>query len=278
MAGKTKIWVGVGAFLLTSGGLSGCTTMAEEEPAPQVQAEQGKHAHDRTKPGGEGGEGGEGGARGPVDTDEELKLALYQMRGHLFAAHSLYEDGHKQEAVAHFYHPTAEVYPSVEQTLERRDVPQFADEINALGKLAATGADLGQVHKAHQNVLQRIRAASESVAAEKRNTPEFVVPVLVDLLQVAAHEYDVAVQDGKFVNVVEYQDAFGFANVAQQELNALAPKLKQKNAQAYQELQTQLKALMQALPSVAPPAQPTLEPSAVFGIVSRIELAAQGLQ
>lgn len=284
MAGNMKIWIGVGAFVMSTGGLAGCADKAAQEPVVQAQASagaaqaggEGGEASYSLGHGGEGGEGGEGGG-GPVDTDEELLGALMMMRGHLYAADELYQGGRKQEAVAHFYHPTAEVYESVRATLERRQVPHFDADVNALGAAASSQAD-AKVRQGYQTVQQRIDAAAASIPEEKRNSPQFLVPVVVDVLKQATHEYEEAVREGKFVNVAEYQDGFGFARVAQQTLESIRPQLQASNAQAYQEVQAQLEAMLQAWPGAVPPAQPTLSVSELFGALARLELAAQGLR
>jgi hypothetical protein len=90
--------------------------------------------------------------------------------------------------------------------------------------------------------------------------------VLATLLEAIAEEYAEAVQDGKVVNLAEYQDAFGFLQRARALYEPLAGRLL---AQERPRLQTHWTALEEAIPEVMPPAAPASS-TAVEGHVRAI--------
>jgi hypothetical protein len=81
-------------------------------------------------------------------------------------------------------------------------------------------------------------------------------------LAVAAEEYEAALRDGKFVNIVEYQDSRGFVWVAEDMVGDMGNDV----AAAFAELK-------KAWPSAMPPAEPVMTPGEVLAAVSRVELA-----
>ena len=148
MKSKTKIWLGVGAFVVA--GVSGAN--GESPAAPQLHAndvsgialtralstdlssakkrqggEGGEHgAKAKKKQGGEGGEGGEeGGAKGaaklPADLDFALRIA--QMRGHLLVGDELVKQGQWAAALPHFLHPGEELYGPIRGRLKDYNTP-----------------------------------------------------------------------------------------------------------------------------------------------------------
>ena len=91
------------------------------------------------------------------------------------------------------------------------------------------------------------------IPADIRDSAQFRSAVVIHLIEAIEEEYDEAVDDGKVVNVAEYQDAFGFLQRVQALTNQLADG---RQAGDRQQLTSLLKSLEGALPTIAPPASP----------------------
>lgn len=286
MQNKTRLWLGVGSAILI-GGLSG----GEDEPSwgkPVLAQAHGGHQLEIAQGGeggggGEGGEGGEGGNQAAT-TDEQamepdlaLTSNLLLMRGHMLVADELIQAGRWSEALPHLLHPIEELYAEVREPLADRDLPPFGDALDELARTARKGGDAAAYAKQRDAVLARIDQALASVPAEKRQSPGFVTETALALLETAADEYEAAFEDGKIVNVVEYQDSLGFLREATLLFESNRAAFTGKQAERLAEIQTQLAELAKAWPSVQPPPQPTKQPGEVLALVSGIELSASGL-
>src|ERR1051325_10769051 len=179
MKSKTKIWFGVGAFMV-----AGVNGVAAETPAldqssstialtralgvTDVSAakrgggeggEHGEHGAKKTKrrQGGEGGEGGEGGAKGanlPPDLDFALKIA--QIRGHLLVGDELVKEGQWAAALPHFLHPSEELYGPIRGRLKNYNTPQFSSALKLLAtvvKQKKGGEDYANARKQVEDAL-----------------------------------------------------------------------------------------------------------------------------
>ena len=216
-------------------------------------------------------EGGEGGASsGNPDVDYMTALAL--MKGHLMVAEELMEEGNYAEAEPHIGHPVNELYGDVEGQLSERDVPQFKDTLNELHDLSKSAPESPEMMSQYDEAVAAIDEAIAAIADDQRQSPEFVMPVIDGLLTTAAAEYEAAIADNTFVEVVEYQDSRGFVLYAEDLYETVANEMSQNSPEDHQAIMASFEDLKAAWPSVNPPEAPILEPSEVYSLVSEIEL------
>jgi hypothetical protein len=298
---KTKIWLGVGAFVVAGAGLSGAAARAEGPTLDRLRAgtvsdlalaralggaadlsAAKKHSH-----GGEGGEGakarkqggeaGEGGGEGggkaaqlPPDLDFALKIA--QIRGHLLVGDELVKEGQWAAALPHFLHPGEELYGPIRGKLKSYNTPPFASALKLLAttvKQKKGGDDYAKALKAVEDAL----AAADAGVKAKQPSEGFAVETALELVKSATGEYEEAIIKGRIAKPVEYQDARGFVWQSEKMIEALAPALEKKDAAALKAVRDGFAELKKAWPAAMPPKTPVKDYAAVLGDVSRIELA-----
>ena len=305
---KTKIWLGVGAFVVA--GVNGVAAddahaldrsvsdialtralttdiSAAKRGGGEEGGEHGEHGAKKAKrqageggeragkkQGGEGGEGGEeGGATGaatlPPDLDFALKIA--QIRGHLLVGDELVKEGQWAAALPHFLHPSEELYGPIRGRLKDYNAPQFASALKLLAtvvKQKKTGDDYAPAWKAVEDAL----AAAEAGVKARQAGDGFVVETALELLKSATGEYKQAIAKGRIVKPVEYQDARGFVWQAERMIEAAAPALEKKDADSLKKVRQDVAELKKAWPAAMPPKTPVKDYANVLSDVSRIEL------
>jgi hypothetical protein len=284
MKTRSKIWLGVGAFVI-----AGANPSAAEAPALEASARAGvsdlaltralapmqvaaakKHKH-----GGEGGEGGEeGGAKGaklPPDLDFALKIA--QIRGHLVVGDELVKAGQWAAALPHFLHPSEEIYDRIRGRLKDYNVPQFAPALKLLVTAVKSKKDGEDYAKAWKAVEDALGAADAGVSGKQKGDG-FVVESALELLKSATGEYQQAIVKGRIAKPVEYQDARGYVWQAEKMIESVAPALEKKDADALKHVRDALAELKKAWPSAMAPKTLVKDYAAVLSEVSRIELSA----
>jgi hypothetical protein len=97
--------------------------------------------------------------------------------------------------------------------------------------------------------------------------------VLTHLLEEIEEEYEEAIQDGKVVNLPEYQDAFGFLQRARVQLEPLAIHLQDADQQQAKRV---WKLLDDAIPSIMPPAAP-VSAEAIEGHIKALMKILKGI-
>ena len=297
MKSKTKIWLGVGAFVVA--GVSGAN--GESPAAPQLHAndvsgialtralstdlssakkrqggEGGEHgAKAKKKQGGEGGEGGEeGGAKGaaklPPDLDFALRIA--QMRGHLLVGDELVKQGQWAAALPHFLHPGEELYGPIRGRLKDYNTPQFATALKLLATTVKQKKGGGDYAAAWKGVEDALAAADAGVKA-KQVSDGFAVETALELLKSATGEYRQALGKERITKPVEYQDSRGFVWQAEKMVESLGSVLEKKDADALKHVRDGFAELKKAWPAAMPPKTPVKDYAAVLSDVSRIELS-----
>jgi hypothetical protein len=253
-------------------GAEGDTTPPTEVAPEGGEAGEGGEGGESGESGesGEGGEGGEAGASGNPDTDYMTSLAL--MKGHLIVAEELITAGNYQEAEPHIGHPVEELYGGIEPQLAERGVPQFKEQLNELHDLAKTAPESDQLKTEFEESLAAIDSAIAALPEEQRESPEFVLDVMTRTLQTAAEEYEAAIVDDKFVELVEYQDSRGFVIYADELYQNIAQDMSQNRPDDHAAITESLQELKTIWPSVNPPETPVAPPSQVYSLVSEIEL------
>ena len=290
MKSKTKIWLGVGAFVVAGVGSAGAeppaiandvSAIALTRALSDVSAAK-KHGHGEggeraatKKQGGEGGEGGEeGGARGgaalPPDLDFALRIA--QMRGHLLVGDELVKQGQWAAALPHFLHPSEELYGPIRGKLKDYNTPQFATALKLLAttvKQKKGGDDYARAWKGVEDAL----AAADAGVKAKQASDGFAVETALELLKSATGEYQQALGKGRITKPVEYQDSRGFVWQAEKMVEGLSVALEKKDAEALKHVRDGFAQLKKAWPAAMPPKTPVKDYAAVLSDVSRIELS-----
>ena len=205
------------------------------------------------------------------DADYLYRLGL--IRGHLFVGNALFDLGEREAARTHSKHPSDELYAAMEDEFAARGVAGFAEQLDAHANAVDTSneatvaeryADLVTAIAASEDVVE----LSESLAAQ----------VIVMLVREAAREYAIGIVDGKLANAHEYQDAYGFTQIAL----VLAQRARERAAEpdkaVFDGIARQLSALKDMWPSLIPP--PELEQTAarLFGTAGEIEILALAIE
>lgn len=236
---------------------------------PLRAAAQEPHEHQQAQ---EHGAADEHGEAEEVFSGPEVAYAgqLELMKGHLLVGRELLDAGAPQDAVFHYLHPAEELYGEIEDGLARYGAAPFKSELDRLATLVEENADPAEIAAAETEVEAAIDAALAKLPDEQRQSPAFVLDVVVGMLRVAADEYDEAIEDGRIANAVEYQDARGFVWEARRLIAQIEDRLEAKDAEAYRDLVTHLDALQKAWPSPQPPERPVLTPEQVTAAVAHI--------
>jgi len=160
----------------------------------------------------------------------------------------------------HFRHPAEEIYSGIEGALAERGIDPFDDELAALASLVQNKTGGAEYEAARDAVLDSLSAAEAKIATADETATQ--IAAAEQALAVAGEEYQAAVKDGKFANLVEYQDSRGFVLVAEE----MVGKLSDEAGAAFEELK-------RAWPSAQPPAEPVMSPEEVLAAISNVELA-----
>jgi hypothetical protein len=299
MKSTTKIWFGVGAFvvvgaggvvegptvartLLDSTALSGPQTQpgASQDAAVRL-AQHRRHGGGekgaKAKQGGEGeggeNEGGAGDARGNLPPELDFALRIAQMRGHLLVGDDLVKEAQWNAAYPHFRHPTEELYGGIRGRLKAYKVPPFEAALRALANAVKARKSGEEYAKARESVMDAFAAADAGLKQKRPNWDGFTVETALETLKSAAGEYEQAVVKGRIAKPVEYQDARGFVLQAEQMIEGVAPALEKKDADAMAGARAALADLKKAFPTAMAPKVPVKDYGAVLSDVSRLELA-----
>ena len=313
MKRTTKIWLGVGAFVVAGagGGTAGPASLldtsalvdprAADQHGPArpgvVVAQHRGHGGERgARSGGErgggerggaekgtrpkqGGEGGEneGGAKAgeaKLPPDLDFALRIAQVRGHLLIGDELVRESQWNAAYPHFRHPTEELYGGIHRRLKDYNVPPFEAALKVLANAVKAKKGGDDYAKALKAVNDALDAADTGLKAKQTNWDAFVVEAALETLKSATGEYEEAIVKGRIAKPVEYQDARGFIWQAGQMIETVAPSLEKKDSEAVTHMRAALAELRKAFPAAMPPAVPVKDYGAVLGDVSRVELAA----
>lgn len=277
MVGAGKLWVGIGALVLVGAGAVVPAASAQTAPA----AGHGGHAAPAATPraGGQGGERGEAAETSALtgaSADVAYATRLMLVRGHLTVGMELVHAGAWDEAVVHFLHPAEEIYSDLRPELRRRRAPDLKAGLDGLATRVRAKRGGPGLETAHRELVAAVdRAWMAGRPAGARDRPGFVADVAARTLRSAASEYAEALEDGRFANVVEYQDGHGFVTETDALLRRHEGVLAATGADAWHQVRTAFTELRRAWPAPRPPEAPVLSVGEVAALVSRIELAAQ---
>ncbi|GAA0209945.1 hypothetical protein GCM10009123_16700 [Kangiella japonica] len=271
---KRKIWLSVGTALIATSmtatsadglgafeSVSAPATMISVSTATLNEGEGGE---------GEGGEG-EGLAQTDLSSDNAAYLArLGLIRGHLWVGIKLYQEGHIAMAKTHMKHPKDELYAGLEPVFEARGVEGFAKQLAALA--AAVNQEQGDeaVDNAYSELLDAI---DSSARVETMSAKEALISIS-QMIRTAADEYAIGVKKGSIVNVHEYQDAYGFTEIAIERLERLTTEQKEGAAEDIERTKQLLLELRALWPKVNPDGYVDGDAASLYGAAARIELMA----
>ncbi len=303
MKKTTKIWVGVGAFVVAGASaatavgaapaFSGSATGVHGQPAraidgavqPGSQAagmqlaamRHGGEAGEAGEKGSEkagGEEGGEGGAAAKLPPDLSFAVKIAELRGHLTIGNQLVKEGQWTAAMPHFMHPTEEIYGEIRGELKTYKVPPFETALKVLANVVKTKKGGEAYANALKTVNDALAAADAGLKAKQSDWTSFTLETAVELAKAAAGEYEEAIVDGRIGKPVEYQDARGFIWHAEAMIESVAPALEKKDAESLKKVRAAFADLKKAFPTAMPPQKPVVDYGGVLSDVSRIELAA----
>ena len=201
--------------------------------------------------------------------DAEYLYRLGLIRGHLLVGNALFELGERDAARTHSKHPTDELYAPMEVEFRARGVSGFAAELEAHASAVDTG-DEATVAERYAVLVERIAATEDAVVA----SAELGAQVIVKLVREAGREYAIGIVDGKLANAHEYQDAYGFTQIAHawaQRLRQTAPEV---DRPVFEEIGDALSSLADMWPSLMPPPELPQRAARLYGTAAEVEIKA----
>ena len=257
------------ATLTACGGTS--TTDGPERQGTQTDTPKTAETTD------EGGEAGRSDSSDNLDPDVSYMITLGLMKGHLIVGKELLTAKNYEQAEPHIGHPVEELYGDIEAELPQRNVQDFKRTLNQLHDLVQSVPDSPEVSTQYETVLESINTAIEALPPEQLKSPQFVLETINGMLAVAGEEYAASMVDGKFVELVEYQDSRGFVLYALELYNAVSEQVEQENSQAAQVIKSSLDELTKAWPSVDLPEAPIMMPEEVSKLIETIRQESENL-
>lgn len=218
----------------------------------------------------EGGEGGEGGAA-PVAEDDRagLLVGLMKVEARARTAVDLAASGEDKTAKALLDETLHKDFEAMEPALKAHKAPLFEDELQALEKRVAKGADKRDA---------AVAALDQSVAATRealKPTPAEEFAAVVAIVREAGEDFGAGVKDGHLTDEpAEYRDARGYVLAADATLTRLQGSSDATVKAAADKSRAALAPVLAALPDVAPKGTIAADPSLVASAAASIELAA----
>ncbi len=259
MRRSTKIWLGVGAVIVTGGAAAvggerpyvNLATQDRLEGSAVTAADKSRAILDRAildnvwAQGGEGGEGGEGGINlETVGSDPaEYAIALQVIAAHYDAGLAAYAGGEREAGAQMFAHGLSEVYSVMDELFKRLGVTSLGPSLEAAVATAADNKPLAEVRRRVDDV--RIALQDAARRGPQADTPKRLQAYLVgELIERAAAQYAVTLKDK---TLEPYLDGLGFAIAARREAAAVLPSLRKADKRAAAALENALR-LAQRIP------------------------------
>ena len=265
---KRLAGLGLAAALLSTTALTACGEAGEggESGEGAVHAEVGETGEGEAGEAGEVGETGEGesGEAGHMNMEAlpvEHRAAF--MWGHVKAGMKLYRDGFAEQASVHLLHPVSETHQSERAGLDALgfDAAPFERVSAAL----AAGTDASKIEADLAAADDIMKLVNDSAAGD----PEDVIAFLLDT---TLDEYKIGVTDGVVTDPGEYQDAWGFVQVA----SDIAEQFGRDSPEAI-ELQNELRKLADLWPASIDGETPPASVSEVASQISVVRLVLSSL-
>ena len=187
---------------------------------------------------------------GDLATDDvEYLTQLGLLRGHLTVGLELYRRSLPKMAETHMKHPDAELYADLVPAFKSRGCRAFAGELTDLARVVSERSSLEDVASKYELLGAAIHRCE--LMAQNEN-PEVVAQVTMNLLRDALSEYEIGVADGAIENVHEFQDAWGFTQVAENYARSNAFQTDAENRLIAQRIQRLVGSLESLWPSLNP--------------------------
>lgn len=221
---------------------------------------------------------GEGEGGGVTETDLKTNdvaflTRLGLIRGHLLVGYELYKQGQVDMAITHMKHPRDELYAGLVPSIEYRGGERFDDALSNLADKVTSKAPQAEVDEAYQQLESGIKAAETLVKVDLKN----VLLSINELIGTAAEEYALGVENGKLINLHEFQDAYGFTQIAKRRLEQLPKATRNESANTVKKVEGYLDELANLWPTIAPEGDVDGDASKLYGAAARIEIAALGV-
>lgn len=202
----------------------------------------------------------------PRWTDEHVQFAanVEKIKGHLLASRELYAIGQAAYAAIHAAHPVQELWSLLQGPLIQAS-PELAGRIGAFLERPGREIDAEVSTKRYEDTVQQLVAALDE--AIRRVVPDEIPrslalqgKVIQKLIEDVVEEYEEGFKEGKVVQIVEYQDAYGFFHRAETLYHEMAGHLQGKASPVTKEIEEALAALAKkGFASVMLPATPLSE-------------------
>ena len=207
---------------------------------------------------------------GPKDTRIRIYRDIVLMRGHLWVGDELIKQDRWDDAIVHFLHPAEELYSAMERYIKLHRVPPFDAELKAQAE-AVKAQRRGAYEQNAKIVRQRLDGALEKFKTYMQPPlTSFAARTANEVFKVAASEYEASMEDGKFVNPMEYQDARGFVLAAEMIYVEHSRSFEDINEARLGEIRGIVNELKAACPTVMPPDAPLMSPADFSGRVDSI--------
>lgn len=207
----------------------------------------------------------------PQMDDATYLYRLGLMRGHLLVGNALFETGEQAAAGTHSKHPTDELYEPMETEFAARGTAGFAAELEAHAQAVAAG-DEGVVADRYAELVAAIGKNEDVVQVSS----ELAANVIVRLVREAGREYAIGIVDGKPANAHEYQDAYGFTQVAGLWAQRAAVD-HPGHESVFDRIRDMIDGVSDMWPALVPPAEVSHEASRLYGAAADIEIIALDL-
>ena len=286
MRRSRKIWLGVGAFILTGG-----PAVNANEPQRFDSVVEGRSDGNTSLPihtagqfrtvldnvwaqageGGQGGEGGEGGINPETVGNDpaEYAIALQVIAAHFDAGMAAYAGGEQEAGAQMFAHGLSEIYSVMEDTFKQRGVTTLGPKLEAAVAAAADKKPQRVVRSRFNDVLIALRDARRR--GPQPDSPARMQAYIVgELIERAAAQYSVALKDK---GLEAYLDGLGFAIAASREAKPALASLRSSDKQAATTLTNALELVQRAYPGLKRSANGGVAEADLLTAASRARLA-----
>ncbi|MBL1209530.1 hypothetical protein [Geminocystis sp. GBBB08] len=194
------------------------------------------------------------------------------MKGHLLVGKELLNLSEYEQSEPHFGHPVDEIYGDLEPQLKTRNIPAFNQDLITLHELVKFSPQDPKVSYQYDLAMKKIDQAIAFLPESKRQNPEFIIKVITKLLNIAQEEYSAAIITNKIVEIIEYQDAKGFALYSDILFNSIQNNLSTENPSLAKKLALNLKEIKQVFPSAKAPPKAVIAPEGFSQLVSQFTI------
>ncbi len=293
MKKSRKIWIGVGAFIMT-----GSADGAPSADAQQIYQTGAATKHivgrvaDRSRmdvlaqaaatfgQGGEAGEAGEGGeagidAQAAASDPVEYGVALQVIAAHYHAGLAAYRAKEHEAGAQLFAHGLSEVYAEMEDVFKAKGVAGLDTAMQGAIDAAVAGKPFEDVRRQVRKVLAALRAAEKRAPKSDLSQNAVKAKIVAAMIERAAAQYAVVQKDD---NLEAYLDGLGFAIAARRRAQDVLPWIRKNDVRKEKAVRQALSELRRAYPGAARPAAFAVGEAELLAAASAAQLAVSGLR